>query len=138
MSFYNRIAYNILQKHVICEPNKIRICINPEWINIKQKRNFDNRSNIPLFEHNVVKKDMYLFKNSLVASICDKNTFTEYLFYTPNDGTVINTNDELLKNINNIFENKYSYSDMLDKLWIAELNIENDYKKSNEWFSGYY
>ena len=132
------IARSILQKRVFLNSNKIRLCINPEWININQKHEINDKIHIPTFEHNIVKKDVYLFKNSLVASIYNRNTFTEYLFYTPNDGTVIKTNKNLLRNINNVFENNYSYSDMLDKLWIAELDIDNEFKKSNQWFSGYY
>lgn len=133
------IAYNILQKRVFLEPSKIRLCINPEWLNVRKKLALKNDyEDVLLFDYNIVSNNVYLFKNSLVASIYNKDTFTEYLFYTPNSGTVSKTNDALFKNINNIFNCNYYYSDMLEKLWIAELNIDNGLDQSNKWFSGYY
>lgn len=132
------IAYNILQKRVFLEPSKIRLCINPEWLNVRKKLKTQDNIELPSFDYNIVDDDIYLFKNSLVASIYNRDSFTEYLFYTPNSGTVSKTNDALFKNINYIFDNNYSYSDMLENLWIAELNIDNGLDQSNKWFSGYY
>ena len=47
------IAYNILQKRVFLEPSKIRLCINPEWLNVRKKLKTQDNIELPSFDYNI-------------------------------------------------------------------------------------
>jgi hypothetical protein len=125
------IARNIIQTNIF-NGNIVKICINPIFINLNHKRHQFSFHTQPSLYFKTLSEKTYIDKNKIITSIYEPSLM-EYLFYSPVNGEIININYDLLSNINNVFTKTYQRQDVIDKLCIAEIEIEDN----TQYFSGY-
>ena len=125
----------IIPKHVfqknIFTGNRVKICINPAILNNKRKRSLIEK-HIQI-EYKTLKVHSLIEKNNIITSIY-KPHIMEYLLYSPVHGKIVNINYDLLHDLDIIFTKTYQIRDILNKLCVAEIEIEDTTKH----FTGYH
>jgi hypothetical protein len=127
------IARNIIQTNIF-NGNIVKICLNPIFLNLNLRRHQFSFHTQPSLHFKTLPEKTYIDKNKIITSIYEPNLM-EYLFYSPVDGEIVNVNYDLLSNINNVFTKTYQQQDVIDKLCIAEIEIEIE--DNTQYFSGY-
>lgn len=131
MSNIVNIAKGIIQTNIYTG-NILKICLNPAFLNLNLRRQqfaLEHTLNLKyetLPIHSIVSKD------KIITNIYEPK-MVEYLFYSPVEGEIININYDLLTDLNKIFTSTYQRQDVIDKLCIAEIEIED----AEKYFMGY-
>lgn len=128
------IAKNIIQTNIL-DGKILKVCLNPFFINLNHRRQkfiLETKTKTKL-QYNTLPIHSFVEKNKIITSIYKPNLM-EYLLYSPVNGEIININYNLLNDLNNVFTKTYQHQDVIDKLCIVEIEVEN----TAHYFTGYH
>lgn len=128
----NRIARNVIQTNIF-NGNILKICFNPIFINLNHRRQQFVLETTHKLQYETMPIHSIVEKNKIITSIYEPNLM-EYLLYSPVDGEIININYDLLTDLNNVFTKTYQQQDVVNKLCVAEIEVED----TSHHFTGYH